>query len=62
MKTEVQNEQETIREAISVLLERMPPSKVARVLAFWRVGRGDYLAIKDKLFEGETEIVLMGKF
>lgn len=43
-----------MEEAIGVLLDHMPPSKVARVLAAWQVGTGDYLKMRDKLFQGET--------
>jgi len=51
---EVESEQATVEEAVTVLLERMPPSKVARLLSAWRVGRGDYVQWRDKLFPGET--------
>jgi hypothetical protein len=54
MTVEVENEQATVEEAVTVLLERMPPSKVARLLSAWQVGRGDYLQLRDRLFQGET--------
>ena len=42
------------RDGFDDLLERLPASKVARLLAAWRVGQGDYLAARGKLFAGET--------
>ena len=54
MNIQVENEQATIEEATAILLERLPASKVARLLAAWRVGQGDYLAAREKLFAGET--------
>jgi len=61
MSLTVEPEQATIEEAISVLMEHMPPSKVARVLAAWQVGKGDYLDTREKLFEGETVDSLFNK-
>lgn len=54
MNISVENELATIEEAITLLMEHMPPSKVARVLAAWQVGTGDYLKAREKLFAGET--------
>ena len=54
MSIEVENEQATVEEAVSVLLERLPAAKVARLLANWQVGRGDYLQWRGKLFPGES--------
>ncbi len=54
MSVTVETEQATIEEAIKVLMEHMPPSKVARVLAALQIGTGDYLTLREKLFEGET--------
>lgn len=54
MKTAVENEQALVNEAIDILLERMPASKVARLLAFWQAGEGDYLKTRQELFAGET--------
>lgn len=54
MSIQIETEQAAIEEAAGILLERMPPSKVARLLSAWQVGRGDYLMLRDKLFAGET--------
>jgi hypothetical protein len=54
MNIRVENELATIEEAISLLMEHMPPSKVARILAAWQIGTGDYLKVRERLFEGET--------
>jgi hypothetical protein len=54
MNIEVENEQATIEEATAILLEKMPPSKVARLLSAWRVGHGDYVQSRDNLFVRES--------
>ena len=50
----VQSESATIAEAIEVLIERLPASKVARLLSSWQLGQGDYLKVRDELFAGES--------
>ncbi len=54
MSIVVETEQETVQAALDVLTKNLPPSKVARLLSIWRVGRGDYTADRRKLFAGET--------
>jgi len=54
MTVEVQNESATTAEAIDVLMEHLPASKVARLLSSWQVGHGDYLKIRGELFAGES--------
>jgi hypothetical protein len=54
MSIQIETEQTAIEEATAILLERMPPSKVARLLSAWQVGHGDYLALREKLFAGDT--------
>jgi hypothetical protein len=54
MSIEVQNEQATIEEAVAILLERMPASKVARLLCAWQAGRGNYMSWRDTTFAKET--------
>jgi hypothetical protein len=54
MSVQVENEIATMEEAIALLMQHMPASKVARVLAAWQIGRGDYLQMREKLFAGET--------
>ena len=54
MNLTVPNESATTAEAIEILMERLPPSKVARVLSSWQVGQGDYVRMREALFEGET--------
>lgn len=54
MTVKVLNEQEVTEEAIEVLFEHLSPAKIARLLASWQVGRGDYLAIREQLFAEET--------
>ena len=54
MRVAVMSEQEIVREATEILLERMSPAKVARLWAMWQLGRGDYEAIREELFAEET--------
>lgn len=50
----VENESTVMAEALAILMEPMPASRVARLLASWQVGQGDYVAMRDSLFFGET--------
>jgi len=61
MSIVVENDQETVREGLDVLMKHLPPSKVARLLSIWRVGLGDYTAGRRKLFAGETVDSLFAK-
>ena len=54
MSLTVGNDLDTLQEAITILSERMPPSKIVRLLAALQVGRGDYTRTRERLFEGET--------
>jgi len=54
MSVTVQNESVATAEAVEVLMERLPASKVARLLSSWQIGQGDYLKLRDELFAGET--------
>jgi hypothetical protein len=61
MSIVVESEQETVQEAASILLERMPASKVARLLSAWQIGRGNYVEQRRKLFKNETVDSLFAK-
>jgi hypothetical protein len=54
MNATVESEQELKEEAIGILSQHLPPHKVARLLALWRVGKGDYVQERDSSFAGET--------
>jgi hypothetical protein len=54
MSVTVPNESATTAEAVEVLMERLPASKVARLLSSWQIGQGDYLKLREELFAGET--------
>lgn len=54
MTVTVQNESATTAEAVEVLMERLPASKVVRLLSSWQIGQGDYLKLREELFAGET--------
>jgi hypothetical protein len=41
-------------EAMTVLLEHLEPAKVAKFLAARPISGADYLALREKIFAGET--------
>lgn len=61
MTVKVINEQQVIQEAAEVLLQHLSPAKVARFWAAWQAGAGNYLAIREQLFGGETVATLSEK-
>ncbi len=61
MTVRVPKEPEVLQEAADVLLTHMSPAKVARVLAALQLGRGDSLALRDRLVAGETVQILADK-
>ena len=61
MSMTVQNESAATAEAVEVLMERLPASKVVRLLSSWQIGQGDYLKLRDELFAGETVESLFDK-
>lgn len=54
MKIIAEVELAIVEEATTILLDKMPASKVARLLATLQVGTGDYVKTRDPLFAGET--------
>ncbi len=54
MKNKVINEHENLQEAMQVLLNHLEPSKVMKFWAACKLGEGDYLQLKEKLFAQET--------
>ncbi|MFN6563072.1 MAG: hypothetical protein RMY28_025225 [Nostoc sp. ChiSLP01] len=61
MKIKVINEQENLQEVMQVLLTHLEPSKVMKFWATCKLGEGDYLQIKEKLFAEETVTSLYTK-
>jgi len=61
MTVTVIREQEILREAVDVLWEHLSPAKTVRLWATWQMGEGDYLALRDRLFEGESVATLFEK-
>jgi hypothetical protein len=61
MKIKVPSEQQILQEALQVLLANLEPSKVMRVWAACQLGEGDYLKLKERLFEGENVASLYEK-
>jgi len=54
MTVKVAREQSVLREAVDVLWAHLSPAKVVRLWAAWQMGEGDYLTLRDQLFEGES--------
>lgn len=61
LQIQVQKEHEILQEGLQILLQHWEPEKVARFWAACGLGEGDYLQIKDRLFEGETVASLYAK-
>ena len=51
---QVLSERQINLEAAQVLIQHMSPSKATRFWASWQIGEGDYLAIREQLFQKET--------
>ncbi len=58
MTVTVIHEQEVLHEAVGVLWEHLGPAKTVRLWATWQMGEGDYLSLRDQLFEGESVATL----
>ena len=54
MKIKVNNEQQILQEGFQVLLANLEPSKVMRFWAACQLGEGDYLKLKEQIFEEEN--------
>jgi hypothetical protein len=54
MNIKVTSEQQIVREGEALLIRYLGVAKTARFLSAWRQGAGDYLKIREKLFDGET--------
>jgi len=52
--THVLSERQIVLEAAQILIQHMSPSKATRFWASWQVGEGDYLAVREQLFQKET--------
>ena len=54
MTIKVMNEQQVLQEAMEVLITHLEPSKVLKFWSACKLGKGNYLQLKDKVFEKET--------
>jgi len=54
MTIKVINEQQNLQEVMQVLLTHLEPAKVMKFCAACKLGEGDYLQLKEKLFSEET--------
>ena len=62
MTVHVLSERQINLEVAQVLIQHMSPSKATRFWASWQVGEGDYLAIREQLFQKETVSSLICRF
>jgi hypothetical protein len=53
MTVRVLSERQVTLEAAQVLIQHLSPSKATRFGASWQIGEGDYLAIREELFQKE---------
>lgn len=58
---QVKSEQQVLQEGFQILLSNMEPSNVARFWAACNIGKGDYLKLKDQLFDQESVNSLYSK-
>ncbi|ARV57987.1 hypothetical protein BZZ01_04445 [Nostocales cyanobacterium HT-58-2] len=61
MKIKFMREQQVLQEAMQVLMTHLEPSKVLKFWAACKLGEGDYLKLKEQLFEKETVASLYEK-
>jgi hypothetical protein len=54
MKKEMTGDLEILAHAAEILSREMSPSQFARIFSILRLGKGDYLALKDRLFGDES--------
>ena len=61
MNIQLPKQQDVVDEAIQVLWQNMPVSKVALVISMWFSEGGDYLKVREDLFGEETVASLASK-
>jgi hypothetical protein len=61
MNIQLPRQQDVMQEAMQVLRQHMPPSKVVLIISMWFSEGGDYLKLRDELLEGETVESLTAK-
>jgi dihydrodipicolinate synthase/N-acetylneuraminate lyase len=61
MTIKVINDQQALQEGLEILIAHLEPAKVARFVAACKLGEGDYLKLKEKLFAKETVASLYEK-
>ncbi|QMS88335.1 hypothetical protein HUN01_12290 [Nostoc edaphicum CCNP1411] len=54
MTIKVINEQQNLQEVMQVLFTHLEPSKVMKFWAACKLGEGDYLQLKEKLFSQDN--------
>ncbi|MBE9176144.1 hypothetical protein IQ225_14030 [Synechocystis salina LEGE 06155] len=54
MNLKIPKEQDVVEEALLILEQKLPPSKLALLLSRWQSDQGDYLKMRDELFKSET--------
>lgn len=54
MTIRVPSDEDIWREAMDLIVSKMGPAKAARVISAMRLGGGDYMALRDELFAGQS--------
>lgn len=54
MTVHIATDAEVRREVAHLLLQHLPPTKLARFWASWQIGQGDYLDWRDEAFAQES--------
>lgn len=54
MNLKIPREQDVVEEALLILEQKLPPSRLALLLSRWQSGQGNYLKLRDELFAGKT--------
>ena len=54
MNVLIETDLDILHEANRILLERMQPSKLARLWAMWSLNEGDYLLWRDETFGAQS--------
>ncbi|HBB33442.1 MAG TPA: hypothetical protein DDZ80_23460 [Cyanobacteria bacterium UBA8803] len=61
MTMKVINDQQALQDGLEILIAYLEPAKLARFIAACKLGEGDYLKLKEKLFTRETVASLYEK-
>ena len=61
MSDTIEIDQELKEDALAILGQHLPPHKVARLIATWQIGKGDYVKDRAALFLDESVVSLFNE-